>query len=180
MQSSSKQKYKIVENEPDNIQVVLQKWQRTRRIQRKNINKLFNRAEGYANLTPRTTTESIEIEASCVLELLRDLEITNIECDREIQKNITDETELERDLEESLEFSLKIKRYKKRLENVLRQEGKIKVEGATLTETEERGGMAKAAVKLPKIEIKCFSGNISQENRSNKNRKIYIFAIIIK
>ena len=43
------------------------------------------------------------------------------------------------------------------MDNVLRQEGKIKVEGATLTETEERGGMAKAAVKLPKIEIKCFS-----------------------
>ena len=149
----------MVENEPDNIQLVLQKWQRTRRIQRKNINKLFDRAESYVNSTPRTTTESIEIEASCVLESLRDLEITNIECDREIQKIITDETELERDLEESLEFSLKIKRYKKRLENVLRQEGKIKVEGATLTETEERDGMAKAAVKLPKIEIKCFSGD---------------------
>ena len=33
------------------------------------------------------------------------------------------------------------------------------MEGETLTETEERGGMAKAAVKLPKIEIKCFSGD---------------------
>ena len=90
----------MVENEPNNIQVVLQKWQRTRRIQRKNINKLFDRAESYVNLNPRTTTESMEIEASCVLELLRDLEITNIECDREIQKIITDQTELERDLEE--------------------------------------------------------------------------------
>ena len=47
---------------------------------------LFDRAERYVNLSPRTTTESIEIEASCALELLRDLEITNIECDREIQK----------------------------------------------------------------------------------------------
>ena len=76
----------MVKNEPDNIQVVLPKWQRTRRIQRKNINMLFDRAERYVNLSPRTTTESIEIEASCTLELLRDLEITNIECDREIQK----------------------------------------------------------------------------------------------
>ena len=42
-----------------------------------------------------------EIEASCVLELLRDLEITNIECDREIKKVLTDETVLERDLDES-------------------------------------------------------------------------------
>ena len=33
------------------------------------------------------------------------------------------------------------------------------MEGATLTETEDRGAMAKAAVKLPKIEIKCFSGD---------------------
>ena len=88
---------------------------------------------------------------------MRDLEITNIECDREIQKIITNETELERDLDESLEFSLKIKRYKKRLENVLQQQGKIKVEGATLTETQYRGAMEKAAVKLTKIEIKCFS-----------------------
>ena len=76
----------MVKNEPDNIQVVLPKWQRTRRIQRKNINMLFDRAERYVNISPRTTTESIEIEASCALELLRDLEITNIECDREIQK----------------------------------------------------------------------------------------------
>ena len=85
----------MVENEPDNMQVVLQKWQRTRRIQRKNINKLFDRAESYVNLNPRTTTESIEIKARCVLESLRDLEITNIECDREIQKLTTDETELD-------------------------------------------------------------------------------------
>ena len=80
-------------------------------MQIKNINKLFDRAESYVNLNPRTTTESIDIEASCALESFRDLEITNSECDREIQKNIADETELERDLEESLEFSLKIKRY---------------------------------------------------------------------
>ena len=149
----------MVKNEPNNIQVVLQKQQRTRRIQRKNINKLFDRGERYLNLSPRTTTESVKIEASCVLESLRDLEITNTECDREIQKTITDETDLERDLDESLEFNLKIKRYKKRLENVLQQQSKIKVEGATLTETEDRGATAKAAVKLPKIEIKCFSGN---------------------
>ena len=45
----------MVENEPDNIQVLLQKWQQTRRIQRKNINKLFDRAESYVNLNPRTT-----------------------------------------------------------------------------------------------------------------------------
>ena len=113
------------------------------------MNKLFDRAESYLNLNPRIITESIEIEVSCVLESLRDLEITNIESDREIQKIITDETELERDLEESLEFSLKINRYKKRLENVLRQKDKIKVEGATLTETEDRGAIGKAAVKLP-------------------------------
>ena len=138
---------------------MLQKWQRTRRIQRKNINKLFDRAESYVNLNPRTTTESIETEASCVLELLSDLEITNIECNGEIQKIITDETELERDLEKSLEFNLKMKRYKKRRENVLQQQGKIKVEGATLTETEDRGAMAKVAVKLPKIETKCFSAD---------------------
>ena len=78
----------MFENEPNNIQVVLQKGQRARRIQRKNINKLFDRAERYVNLSPRTTTKSIEIEASCVLESLRDLETTNIECDREIQKII--------------------------------------------------------------------------------------------
>ena len=87
----------MFEKEPNNIQVVLQKGQRTRRIQRKNVNKLFDRAELYVNFSPRTTTESIEIEASCVLESLTDSEITNIECDREIQKIITDETELERD-----------------------------------------------------------------------------------
>ena len=69
--------------------------------------------------------------------MLRDLEITNIECDSEIQTTVTDKTELERDLDESLEFNLKIKRYKKRLENVLQQQSKIKVEGATLTETED-------------------------------------------
>ena len=78
-------------------------------MQRKR-NKLFDRAERYVNLSLRTTARSIEIEASCVLESLRDLEITNIECDREIQKIITDKTELERDLDESLEFNLKIKR----------------------------------------------------------------------
>ena len=33
------------------------------------------------------------------------------------------------------------------------------MEGAALTETEDRGTMTKATVKLPKIEIKCFSGN---------------------
>ena len=66
---------------------MLQKWQRTRRVQRKNINKLFDKAESYVNLNPRTTTESIAIEASYALESLRDLEITNIECDREIHKN---------------------------------------------------------------------------------------------
>ena len=75
------------------------------------------------------------------------------------KKIITDENELERDIQESLEFSLKTKRYKKRLENVLQQQSKIKVEGTTLTETDDRGTMAKAAVKLPKVEIKCFSGN---------------------
>ena len=161
----------MVENEPDNIQVVLQKWQRTRRIQRKNINKLFDKAEHYVNLSPRTIMESIEIEASSALESIRDLEITNIECDREIQKIITDETELERDLEESLEFSLKIKRYKKRLENVPQQQSKIKVEGVTLTETEDKGTMAKAAVKLPKIEIKCFSGDYTCWNHLRKPLK---------
>ena len=67
------------------------------------------------------------------------------------KKNITDETELHRNLEESLEFSLKIKRYKKRLENVLQQQSKIKVEGASLNETEDRGATAKAAVKLLEI-----------------------------
>ena len=82
---------------PDNIQVVLQRWQR--RMQRKNINKLLDRAERYVNISPRAATESIGIEASHVLESLRVLEISNIECDKEIQKNITDETELEKDLE---------------------------------------------------------------------------------
>ena len=53
-------------------------------------------------MNSRTTTESMEIEVSFLLELLRDLEITNIECDKEIQKITTDQTELERDLEESL------------------------------------------------------------------------------
>ena len=62
-------------------------------MQRKNINKVFDRPESYVNLKPTTTRELIEIEASCVLESLRDSEITNIECDREIQKIITDETE---------------------------------------------------------------------------------------
>ena len=74
-------------------------------------------------------------------------------------ENITDETELEIDLKEPLKFRLKIKRYKKRFENVLQRQGKIKVESATLTKTEDRGAMAKAAVKLPNIEIKCFSGD---------------------
>ena len=79
------------------------------------------------------------------------------------------------------------------MENVLQQEGKIKVEGATLTETEDRGAMAKAAVKLPKIEIKCSSGDYMcwksfketfeatvHRKTDLTNRKIYIFAIIIK
>ena len=78
----------MVENEPDNVQVVLQTQQRTKRIQRKNTNKLFDRAESYVNMNSRTTTESIEV--SFLLELLRDLEITNIECDKEIQKITTD------------------------------------------------------------------------------------------
>ena len=79
----------MFENEPDNVQVVLQKQQRTKRIQRKNTN-LFDRAESYVNMNSRTTTESMEIEVSFLLELLRDLEITNIECDKEIQKITTD------------------------------------------------------------------------------------------
>ena len=41
-------------------------------------------------MNSRTTTESMEIEVSFLLELLRDLEITNIECDKEIQKIRTD------------------------------------------------------------------------------------------
>ena len=48
----------MVENQPDNIQVVLQKWQQTRKIQRKSINKLFDIAES-VNLNPRITMESI-------------------------------------------------------------------------------------------------------------------------
>ena len=40
---------------------------------------------------------------------------------------------------------------------MLQRQGKIKVEGATLTETEDRGAMPNAAIKLRKIEIKCFS-----------------------
>ena len=80
----------MVENEPDNVQVVLQTQQRTKRIQRKNTNKLFDRAESYVNMNSRTTTESMETEVSCLLELLRDLEITSIECDKEIQKITTD------------------------------------------------------------------------------------------
>ena len=39
---------------------------------KKNINKLFDRAESYVNLNPRTTTESIEIEAGCVVKSLRE------------------------------------------------------------------------------------------------------------
>ena len=39
-------------------------------------------------MNSRTTTESIEV--SFLLELLRDLEITNIECDKEIKKITTD------------------------------------------------------------------------------------------
>ena len=39
------------------------------------------------------------------------------------------------------------------MENVLQQQDKIKVEGATLTETEDRGTIAKAGLKLLKIEI---------------------------
>ena len=49
-----------------------QKWQQTRRILRKNINQLFDTAKTYVNLNPRTTTESIEIDASCLLESLRE------------------------------------------------------------------------------------------------------------
>ena len=45
------------------------------------------------------------------------------------------------------------------MENVLQQQSKMKVEGATLTDIENRRVTAKPAVKLPKIEIKCFSGN---------------------
>ena len=44
------------------------------------------------------------------------------------------------------------------MENVL-QQSKIKVKGTTLTEREDRKIMSKAAVKLPKIEIKCFYGD---------------------
>ena len=51
----------------------------------KSINKLFDRAESYVNLSSRPTTESIEIEASCILELLKNLEVIN-KYDREIQK----------------------------------------------------------------------------------------------
>ena len=80
----------MVENESDNVQVVLQKQQRTKRIQRKNTNKLFDRAESYVNMNSRTTTELMEIEVSFLLELLRDFEITNIKCDKEIQKITTD------------------------------------------------------------------------------------------
>ena len=39
------------------------------------------------------------------------------------------------------------------MENVLQRQGKIKVEGATLTETEDKGAMAKAEVKLRKTEM---------------------------
>ena len=42
---------------------------------------------------------------------------------------------------------------------MLQQQSKINVEGATLTETEDRGAMAKAAMKLPKIEIITLVGN---------------------
>ena len=45
------------------------------------------------------------------------------------------------------------------MENVLQQQSKMKVEGATLTDIENRRVMAKPAVKLPEIEIKRFSGN---------------------
>ena len=41
-------------------------------------------------MNSRTTTESMEIEVSFLLKLLRDLEITNIEFDKEIQKITTD------------------------------------------------------------------------------------------
>lgn len=46
----------------------IQKWKHTR-IQRKNINKLFQWAESYVNLNPKTTPDAIEIEASCVWNL---------------------------------------------------------------------------------------------------------------
>lgn len=47
----------------------IQKWKHTRRIQRKNIHKLFQWAESYVNLNPKTTPEATEIEASCVWNL---------------------------------------------------------------------------------------------------------------
>ena len=50
----------------------------------KSINKLFDRAESCVNLSSRPTTESIEIEASCILELLKNLEVINNKYDREI------------------------------------------------------------------------------------------------
>ena len=65
---------------------MLRKWQQTRKIKMKSINKLFDRAESYVNLSSRPTTESIEIEASCILELLKNLEVINNKYDREIQK----------------------------------------------------------------------------------------------
>ena len=65
---------------------MLRKWQQTRKIKMKSINKLFDRAESYVNLSSRPTAESIEIEASCILELLKNLEVINNKYDREIQK----------------------------------------------------------------------------------------------
>ena len=57
------------------------------------------------------------------------------------------------------------------MENVPQQQSKIKVEGATLTETEDKGTMAKTVVKLPKIEIKCFSGDYICWNHLRKTLK---------
>ena len=77
------------------------------------------------------------------------------------------------------------------MENILQQHNKIKRKGAT--ETEDRGEMAKAAVKLPKNEIKCFSGDYTfwksfketfeatvHSRTGVTNRKTYIFAINIR
>ena len=89
----------------------------------------------------------------CVLESLRYLEITNIERDREIQKVVTDETELEKDLEESLKFSLKIKRYKKQLEIVRQQQGKFLYK-STYQNTKQKTKNSNLFVK------NCTQGNV--------------------
>ena len=89
----------------------------------------------------------------CILESLRYLEITNIESDREIQKVVTDETELEKDLEKSLKFSLKIKRYKKQLEIVLQQQGKFLYK-STYQNTKQKTKNSNLFVK------NCTQGNV--------------------